>query len=109
MSTNKPASDADELDGVDVFAHYGRAKVSVVLGIIAFFPGILLAFVYVVFALIALVVGIAGFFYGVTALARSVRGTRPWLVAAVGTLVSGIDVMLLIFLLMLSVIAVGHS
>jgi len=88
----------DPVADIDQTALRRRALVSLWLGVLAFVPGIGLAFVFVLFWFGALVAAGVGLYLGSSALRQTVRPARTWTVAVVGTVMCGIDAFLLLTL-----------
>jgi hypothetical protein len=96
-------TEAADLDGE---AFYSRAKSSVIIGVLAFFPGIGLAFIWVVFGLLALIAALIGLYRGLTCLRVSSRPSPTWMAAIIGTCISGAVVFMLIGLFVWSLFLV---
>jgi hypothetical protein len=92
MTDDLQPESADPVDELDPEAYYGAAKSSVIIGILAFFPGVALIFIWYMAAAAVLASAIVGLYRGVTALRNSPRRSRPWMAAIVGVLFCAMDI-----------------
>jgi hypothetical protein len=84
--------DALEEDAFDPESYYPAAKSSVIIGILAFFPGVALIFIWYLAASAVLAAAIVGLYRGLSALRHSPRRSRPWMAAIVGVCFCGMDI-----------------
>jgi hypothetical protein len=85
--------DADDpSDEVDSEQYYSAARSSVIIGILVFFPGVALIFIWYLFGAVVLAGALVGLYRGISALRHSARRSRIWMAALVGTVFCGADI-----------------
>jgi hypothetical protein len=88
-----PPQDSPELeDELDSESYYSAAKSSVIIGALAFFPGIGLIFVWYLAAAAVLAAAIVGLARGLPAVRHSARRSRTWMAGVVGVLFCAMDI-----------------
>jgi hypothetical protein len=83
---------ADPTEELDSKSYYSAAKSSVIIGILAFFPGVALIFIWDLLAAAVLAGAIVGLTRGLSALRHSTRRSRTWMAAIVGVCFCAADV-----------------
>lgn len=90
LPPDSPALD----DDLVAQTYYSAAKSSVIIGVLTFFPGIALIFIWYLAAAPVLAGAIIGLYRGVPALRHTPRGGRIWMVAIVGVSICAMDIVM---------------
>ena len=92
MADDLQPDSADPDEELDSESHYSAAKSSVIIGILAFFPGVALIFIWYLAAAAVLAGAIVGLYRGLSALRHSQRRSRTWTAALVGVCFCAMDI-----------------
>ena len=95
MSDQQSPDPAPNFDELDFDSEVNRAKPAIVLGVLAFFPGIALAFIYVLVWAAAFATALLGLYLGIKAIRGTTRPGRPWIAAVIGIGICAGDVLVL--------------